>query len=276
MKLNFTRTFLALAAATLFYTGCKKDTVKPAVTTPVTTATDFKALSSQTALMFYKSINGQYGGTDISKGISSPFSTKTGRRVVNSIAPLCGFVIDTSYNYTIDNGQNKLSLTDTLKTYSGRFRFQFTCTSGNVDGYDVADTVDYIERNAFTFYNSISVAQNYNVKALDQTYKLVSMDGTLTSWAGYDQTFAEQGTSLNASYVLAGLRVNFASGIADITQGTATFHIVYYPLHSFDVPFTPSTYDGSIQFLGNHMAKLTINPGHVYMVNLLTGVVTPV
>ena len=276
MKLNLTRTTLLFAVFILVYSSCKKNTIKPVAATTTATPVDLAALSSQVGVTFYKSINGQYGGTDISKGITSPFSTKTGRRVVNSIAPLCGFVIDTSYNYTIDNGQNKLSLTDTLKTYSGRFRFQFTCTSGNVDGYDVADTVDYIERNAFTFYNSISVAQNYNVKALDQTYKLVSMDGTLTSWAGYDQTFAEQGTSLNASYVLAGLRVNFASGIADITQGTATFHIVYYPLHSFDVPFTPSAYDGSIQFLGNHMAKLTINPGHVYMVNLLTGVVTAV
>jgi hypothetical protein len=38
----------------------------------------------------------------------------------------------------------------------------------------------------------------------------------------------------------------------------------------------PTIYDGTIEYLGNHKAKLTINPGHVYMVDLITGAVTPV
>ena len=273
MKTNITRAILCLAGITLFYTACKKNTVKPAATT--TTTIDYGKLSSQTAVTFYKSITGQYGGADVSKGIKSPFSAKVTGRALNSTAPLCGFVIDTSYNYTIDTGPDIHSLTDTLKTYSGTFRFQYTCTGGNVNGYHINDTVRYQEQNAFTFSNSTNVTQNYSVKALDQTFKLVSMDGTLNSVAAFVQTFNEQGTALHADYVLTGLRVNFASGIADVTEGTATFHIVYQPWLSLGFPPTPQTYDGSILFLGNHKAKLTINPGHVYLVDLLTGAVTP-
>jgi hypothetical protein len=275
MKTNITRAILCLAGFTLFYTACKKNAVKPAAT--ATASIDYGTLSNQTAVSFYKSITGQYGGADVSKGITQPFSAKTTGHTVFSTVPLCGFVIDTSYNYTISTGTNINSLTDTLKTYSGTFRFQYTCTGGNVNGYIVNDTVNYNERNAFTFNNEIVVNQNYTVQALDQTFKLVSMNGTLNSGSGFVQTFNEQGTSLSAAYVLTGLKVNFASGVADVTEGTATFHIVYYPLHSFDEPpITPQTYDGSILFLGNHKAKLTINPGHVYLVDLLTGVVTAV
>jgi hypothetical protein len=274
MKTNITRAILCLACFMLFYTACKKNTVKPVATT--TTTVDYGKLSSQTAVAFYKSITGQYGGADVSKGIKSPFSTKAARRALFSTAPLCGFVIDTSYNYTIDTGPDIHSLTDTLKTYSGTFRFQYTCTGGNVNGYILNDTVGYGEQNAFTFSNSTNVTQNYTVKALDQTFKLVSMDGTLNSVAAFVQTFNEQGTYLRAAYLLTGLRVNFASGVADVTGGTATFHIVYQPWRFIGFPPTPQTYDGSIQFLGNHKAKLTINPGHVYLVDLLTGVVTAV
>jgi len=273
MKTNITRAILCLAVFMLFYTSCKKNTIKPAATTATTV--DYGKLSSQTAVTFYRSITGQYGGADVSKGIKSPFSAKLTGRALFSTSPLCGFVIDTSYYYTIDTGPDIHSLTDTLKTYSGTFRFQYTCTGGSVNGYIVNDTVNYHEQNAFTFSNNTTVNQNYTVKALDQTYKLVSMDGSINTAAGFFQTFNEVGTSLSASYVLTGLRVNFASGTADVTQGTATFHIVYLPLQFIGFPPKPQTYDGTIQFLGNHKAKLTINPGHVYLVDLLTGVVTP-
>jgi len=272
MKINITRAILCLAAFMLFYSSCKKNTVKPAAT--AATTVDYATLSSQTATMFYKSITGQYGGADVSKGIKSPFSAKVTGRALFSTSPLCGFVIDTSYNYSITIGTNILS--DTVKTYSGTFRFQYTCTGGNVNGYILNDTVNYLEQNQFLFSNNTNLNQNYTVKALDQTFKLVSMDGTLNSGANFQQIFNEASGYLFGTYVLTGLKVDFTSGVADVTEGTSTFHIVYRPMRSFDVPQVPNQiYDGTIQFLGNHKAKLTINPGHVYLVDLLTGVVTP-
>src|ERR1700753_3566025 len=99
MKPNLIRTFLLLLAVMVFYTACKKNTIKPVATQ---TATDYKALSSRIAVTFYKSITGQYGGTDVSKGIKSPFGTNAaGHKTVFSTVPLCGFAVDTSYSYTI-------------------------------------------------------------------------------------------------------------------------------------------------------------------------------
>ena len=277
MKIHITRATLCLACFMLFYSSCKKNTVKPAANT--TTTVDYGKISSQTAVTFYKSITGQYGGADVSKGIKSPFSAKVTGRSLFSASPLCGFVIDTSYNYSISTGTNTLSPTDTIKTYSGTFRFQYTCTGGNVNGYIVNDTVNYHERNnvGVTFSNSTSLTQNYSVKALDQTFKLVSMDGTLNSAVNFTQIFNETDSYMSGAYVLTGLKVNFTSGVADVTEGTSTFHIVYQPWETVGFPFPPplQTYDGTIQFLGNHKAKLTINPGHVYLVDLLTGVATP-
>ena len=272
MKINITRAILCLAAFMLFYSSCKKNTIKPATT--AATTVDYATISSQTAVTFYKSITGQYGGADVSKGIKSPFSAKVTGRALFSTSPLCGFVIDTSYNYSILIGTNILA--DTVKTYSGTFRFQYTCTGGTVNGYILNDTVNYLEQNQFLFSNNTNLNQNYTVKALDQTFKLVSMDGTLNSSANFQQIFNEAAGYLFGTYVLTGLKVNFTSGVADVTEGTSTFHIVYRPMRSFDVPQIPNQiYDGTIQFLGNHKAKLTINPGHVFLVDLLTGVVTP-
>jgi len=88
--------------------------------------------------------------------------------------------------------------------------------------------------------------------------------------------FNESGAFFRAAYKLAGLTVNYGSGTADVTTGVATFHMVY-TVYSLVIQSPPPTiYDGTIEFLGNHKARLTINPGHVYIVDLTTGVATPV
>jgi hypothetical protein len=274
MKLNFIRTLLLLSAFILFYTACKKNTVKPIATK---TAVDYKALSSRLAVTFYKSITGQYGGTDVSKGIKSPFGTNTaGHKTVFSTTPLCGFAIDTSYNYTIPDPVRQF---DTIRRYQGSFHFVYTCTGGVVNGYTVDDSVRN-EVSHYAFYDNVyGVGQHYAVQALDQTYKLVSMNGSLYADVNNVGDFNESGSYFHASYSLTGLVVNFASGTADITAGTTTFHVKYLLHWSIGIPpqyQQPTVYDGTIEYLGDHKAKLTINPGHVYMVDLITGEVTPV
>jgi len=274
--LSFIRTLVLLSAFVLFYTACKKNAVKPAAkTAPVS----YETISSKLSVTLYKSVTGQYGGVDVTKGIKSPFNVKTtGNKKIFSTNPLCGFTIDTGYTYATYSGypapQNPF---DTTYTGSVSMLFKYTCSNGYVDGYKVDDSVSYRVRDYASFNDFSAIGQHYTVRALDQTYKLVSMDGLLNSSVYNSGLFNESGTSLVASYSLAGLKVSFVSGTADITEGIATFHMVYYPPHSFVLPpIQPTIYDGSIQFLGNHKAKLTINPGHVFLVDLTTGVVTPV
>src|SRR5260370_29652382 len=104
MKLNFTRVVFVLAAVVFFYASCKKANVP--VVSSTTKAVDFKALSSQIGTQFYKSITGRYGGTDVNKGITSPHEAAFAANKkfsLNSVVPLCGTVIDTTYNTITGN-----------------------------------------------------------------------------------------------------------------------------------------------------------------------------
>jgi len=273
MKPNFTRSLILLSAVVLFYTACKKNTVKPTQTTAA--KTDYASISSQLAVTFYKSITGQYGGANIGKGVTSPFSAKVGGTAASVTSPLCGFVVDTSYSYSVHSSKHP-SPFDTTYTYSGSFRLAYTCSGGAVNGYVVDDSLGYNEQTYIAFNNSSNVGQHYTVKTLDQTGKLLSMNGSINTYVNLIGAFNESGAFFRAAYKLAGLTVNYGSGTADVTTGVATFHMVY-TVYSLVIQSPPPTiYDGTIEFLGNHKARLTINPGHVYIVDLTTGVATPV
>jgi len=272
MKTNTTRAILLLAVFTLFYTACKKNTAKPAPAAGI----NYQKLSSQLATTFYKSITGQYGGIDVGKGIVSPFSAKTsGYQTLNTISanPLCGFVIDTLFQY--NNASKDL---DTIYSHFGNFDFKYVCDNGQVDGYTALTLVRFEANSSNGGYydNYNDLGQVDTVKALDATFKLVSMNGKITATSSLAQ--GGQNNYLNSYYQLKGLKVNFSSGIADVTTGIASFHTVYFPDHPDNINIDPYTYDGTIQFLGNHKAKLTINTNnttYVYLVDLITGVVTP-
>ena len=118
MKFNLIRTFILLTAFIVFYTACKKNTVKPTATK---TATDYKALSSQVGLSLYKSLTGTYGGTNINNGITPPanVSAATSRSFTNApVNLLCGFSVTTGYN-------TKATAGDTAKTFFGNINFVY-------------------------------------------------------------------------------------------------------------------------------------------------------
>jgi hypothetical protein len=275
-KPTLTCIILSAAILMLFFAACKKNSVKPVVST----MPDYAAMSSQAAVTLYRSITGQYGGIDVSRGISSPFNTNNAAprpQSVNTANLLCGYIIDTAYNYTTHSGANG-DPADTIFHHTGSFKFVYTCDGGKVDGYQVTDSTFYQQYNqAIDILNDFSVAQNYTVKAVDQTYKIVSMNGSLNSSVSLTKFLVEILSQQDASYHLNGLIVNFTSGTADVTSGTATFHMAVGGVHVYDSldPYILTYYDGTIQFLRNHTARLTINPNHVYLVNLITGVVTP-
>jgi hypothetical protein len=283
MKTNFARLPALLIAAILFCASCKQAAVNPATTN----TTDYKALSSQVGLSLYKSLTGTYGGTNINNGITPPanVSAATSRSFANAPANLlCGFSVTTGYN-------TKATAGDTAKTFFGNITFVYLCDNNVVDGYTVKDTVVNTEDNILqvpnTFiYNNYAVGQDYTVKALDQTYKLVSLNGTIAASITHTShasllTSPPVSEVITSTYVLTGLIISVNNnGVADITSGQATFLLRDATSAVNIAPGFAGFYSGIIQFLGNHTAKLTffdsLSNKYTYSVNLLTGVATPI
>jgi hypothetical protein len=271
MKINFTRILALLTVIMLCYTACKKTGNQPVAKA----TTDYAALSSKIALNLIQSLSGKYGGTDINNGIKAPSSIAVNHRgaVLYDVNALCGFTIDTVFSKTIPG-------VDTTKTFKGNFHFVYTCSTNQVDGYTVHDSLTNTETGAI-FNNTFIVSQNYTVKALDQTYKIVSMNGSILS-SIVSQILTNAAVTgyhdIATTYTLTGLKVDFTSGVADVTAGVATFTGVTGDLDAT----TPKTgtvggFTGSLTFLGNHMATLSVTIGAVtktYSVNLITGVVS--
>jgi hypothetical protein len=280
MKLNLIRNLALLVAVVFLYTACKKNVIPALAKTP---AADYKILSSQIASGLYKSLTGGYGGININDGISSPKTATINHKpfMLNSVNPvsLCGFVVDTAF-------QTKFNVHDTTKTIKGSFHFVYNCDAGILNGYTVNENYTAADSGAhFTDYNSVT--QNYVVKALDNTYKLVSMDGS--SSVDIQNTFyvtpdprigrGDQGAHvLSSAYVLTGLKVDFTSGTAEITTGIATFTTSTYDENANTaIDGLNSFLFGTIQFLGNHKAKISyngFNPPLAFLVDLLTGTAT--
>jgi len=256
-----------------FYTACQKTLVTSTATT------NSSAIGSQIALSLYKSITGQYGGANINNGIKAPNSIVSTHKgpAINAITTLCGYTIDTTY-FTSAN------LHDTTEAVSAHFKFIYNCANNTVNGYTLADSVTTVITSPL-FNNVTASAQNYVVQALDTTYKLVSMVGGITSnthnvvLSGTVQT---EYHDLTGQYYLSGVQVNLASGVADITTGTAAFTSTQTDFTvSSGTPAVTNSYNGTITFLGNHMAKVSFTmapngPVFSYMINLITGVTTTV
>jgi hypothetical protein len=268
MKLRFTRVLLLLLAVVCCYVSCKKTANKPVNPNTI----DYAALSKQITTTLAQSISGKYGGTNINDGIKAPshISSNHAGPVLYSVNPLCGFTIDTTYNTTATVG-------DTAKTFFGNFNFVYTCSTGSPDGYMVHDSLINTETGP-SFSNSFTTAQDYKVQALDQTYKLVSMNGYLFSLVknGLPTSYK----NVYIGYKLQGLTVDLSSGIADITSGTALLNVTIDKQNPGEPDNEVTMQLGTLVYLGNHMAKLTLQASdgtyHSYLVNLLTGQVTPV
>jgi hypothetical protein len=267
MKSNFTRLIAILFAVAVLYASCTKMANKP----NTVQTTDYASLSSTIAVNLAKSLNGNYGGASLNDGIKAPSSLTPGHKslVLNGIS-LCGYTIDTTLNTTSIAG-------DTTKTSKGNFKFIYTCSANSVNGYILHDSLTNTQIG-LTFNNLYMVSQNYTVTALDQTYKVYSFNGSIQTAAtnkilngtvvtGYHNFFG--------FYTLTNMQANITSGISDVTAGVATFNMTKADENPNASP-TSMNLTGKIEFLGNHSAKVTIDPNHVYMVNLLTGTVTAI
>jgi hypothetical protein len=250
------------------YASCKKEQTGTSAADTLNAAD----LSRQIAVSLYKSLSGQYGGANINDGIKAPLSIAPGKGPrANSANPYCGLVIDTAYNF------NNV-IADTVKGYFGHYKFTYSCTGNVLDSYhlddSIANTVNY------PLYTALyKLTQKYFVKALDQTYKISSVEGSIGFSSHASLASANHGSSQyhnqDSQYILNGVEVDISSGTADVVAGSSSFTA---QIANLDNNVTVNnTFTGIITFLGNRKAKVSIHLNgdtKLYVVNMITGEVT--
>jgi len=260
---------LVLAAAALTFIGCKKNSITPAAGT-----TDNAALSKQIALSLFNSMSGQYGGASLINGTKaqSGMSINPEGPRVTVLDPYCGYTIDTTIN-------NTSVVADVSKSVYSHFKFIYTCSTHALDGYILSDSINNTDKGAH-FINQNTSSQNYVVNKYGSDFNVVSIRGT-TGTSSHYTTFNGSQTTIgynytDSQYTLNGLVVDLSSPTANITSGTATFSSTIKNLGP-TTPANGSTYTGTIEFSGNHTAKITLVTGgssYANTINLLTGELT--
>lgn len=254
---------LFLTCAAFMYSGCKKSETKtaPAATNPI----DNKAMATQMAMNLYKSFTGNLGSDNASSGFKTAASF-TGRAAAGGINLLCGFEKDTTITFSSSAGGLTTSGNSVISEL-------FNCNGSTVDGYTMADSTITI-KNSAVLSETDHVGQHYVVTALNASYQLVSVSGginvSITSSQNGDNS------DIQSKYALSGVEISTADkGQPDVIQGESTFTsfiVIIGPGTGIDGYFGGVT--GTIVFQGNFMARVTLNNGLVYMVNMLTGVTT--
>ncbi|HVW98564.1 MAG TPA: hypothetical protein VHA56_21535 [Mucilaginibacter sp.] len=264
MKYFYKASAIVLICVLFVYAGCKKSGLNKSSKTA-----SEKVVAGIVVSNLTKSLAGTYGGVSIKDGINPPsqITASSSKLKLNSLSSLCGYTIDTTVTYTSNLG-------DSVKSkVTGKFSFTFTCSGSYPDGYKVKTKV--VSKGKAPGYAFIySIVQNYKVQALNAEYSLVSLDGILKSYgdfsdnpSAYVDTNYVSNNYQHQDYVLSNLKIDVAHGY-DITSGTASFTSVGANAYG------SWNYVGTIEYVGNHKAIITIN-GHVYNADLLTGVITP-
>jgi hypothetical protein len=281
MKINLTRSIVMLLIIILLYSSCKKsENTSPA---PTSTETDYKALSGQIALNFMKSFSGNYSGNMNTTNIQGPASinfTHQGPVLFSTggTNPLCGTNIDSTYTNNIQPG-------DSSEYIFHKFKFTYLCDNKRPYGYIEKDSVVNSVTGSKVADYFYDVSQNYTVKATDITYKVVTMTGGIAadiSSTTFGPSYLVNGQPANdntlhtiATYVLNGVKLDITGSSPDITAGSASFNMVVTSRNANNPNGTLLNLQGTILFLANHQASVTIQGSSVtYLVDLLTGTVT--
>jgi len=273
MNFKLKLSFLTLLCAVIAFSACKKSSSNPSTVAP-------KEVATQVALNISQSLFGSLG-FDLSGGLNAPSSfavnalggksgskaifsvpgNNTQRRALTSLTnPDCGLVVDTALTFTIDDGIN-------TATIAGTFGFSFSCTNNIVSGYNTHDNLTISLVNTSVSY-TYKVVENVTLTSLNPTddNSNISMHGTLASNGAYQLLTGTKKSGTQAfSYTLSSLIFSPVSG--DIISGSASFTTSGTGANG------TWNYQGTITFLGNQTAKVTIN-GTAYTVNLQTGAVS--
>lgn len=272
MRSTVKLTLTIFAVATVAITSCKKNSVAPA--TSADGEIDVTVAAKQIGVSFSKSFNGIYGGAKLSDGIKTPSGIKSGRLKVNSIEPYCGYVIDTTDNFTYQ-------VVDTTKNVDSKYKFIYTCSANTLDGYVLTDSVTYTDKGPL-FINKYLIAQNYIVNKAADDYSLVSMHGSMGN-RFVEKVLNESGAVIDTKnnhteYTFTDVKVN-TNGLG-VVSGTVAFNA---SLSETVVGVKTKTYRGSFSgtmtFLGNNQAILVITykgKTQKYTFDLITYDQTPI
>jgi len=256
MKLKLQAIVLLLAGTAIIYSGCKKTgatTTDPALST--------HDVAGQVALNIDQSLFGGLG-VDLSGGLNAPtdFAVHSKGKVLQSTTnPDCSLLIDTTETFTgTGNGGSA--------TIGGTFKFSFSCTNNVVSGYTTVDALT-VTLNSPSLNLNYKVSENITILSsnpLDANAN-ISINGSLNSNGSYQfNTGTKRSGTEVFNYTLTS--AIFSPTAGDVVSGSATFNT------SGSGPKGVWDYQGTITFLGNHMATVTIS-GKAYNVNLQTGAV---
>ena len=258
MKTKLLYSLVLLAGSALLFNGCKKAANSTGNTTA---ATNKQNAAGQLAVNLYQSLTGQYGGINVYNGVNTPVIASAGGSTpkLNSDAFVCGFYVNTGINYSTNIG-------DTIKSVShGSIAFYYVCNTTSAIGYNANDSLSTVgTAPGYSFTDGLS--QKYIVTGLNSNNSLITVGGTIKSTIALDFTKGGKSVTYNV-FTLNGLQVHNDTTPSDITSGTAVFTTV-----SVSATVTYAL-QGTLTFLGNHMAKIDYYDS-IYYVNLLTGKVT--
>jgi len=257
MKINFkgVGAFILLSAMALFYSACNKDN-KPAATQPTTPTSSTQIASSQVAENIYQSLSGTYGGVNVYNGLKYPLDN-SGKNLPGKNTDGCGFLIDSNINYSFNSG-------DTIKSKShGSLYFYFLCDKpGKNTGFNIADsllTTGFAPNYTFSY----DVTQHFKVELLNNDYNKFEVDGSIKSLV--DLVYSKPSSFTVSTHVYITLHeIILDLAKHDIVGGTASFRA------SGNYGPTPWSAVGTVTFIGDHKAKVTIN-GISFTVDLITG-----
>lgn len=259
MKLKL-KLFAALGlSAALLYSGCKKSSSPPAAGPALTPS----AVAGQVALGISSSLFGGFG-IDISQGLSgaATYGVKHAGKVIQDVSPNCSTLLDTTLAATTDT----LGAGDYF-TLSGSFKFSFGCTNSVLSSYTTNDNLNIKVISTSTDFN-YKIAEAFTLTALTpgSPTSNLSMTGSLSSAGSYTLlTGSKASGSTSFNYNLTSLVID--PTIPEVLSGSATFTT------NGSGPNGVWNYSGTITFLGNHTATVTIS-GKAYTVNLQTGAVS--
>ncbi|HVW98563.1 MAG TPA: hypothetical protein VHA56_21530 [Mucilaginibacter sp.] len=261
MKFKALLSALLITGIAVIYTACKKSENAPA-TGPALTERD---VTSQVALELTQNLFGGYGGINLYDGLSAPseFAEKHLRGpVLHDLAnPFCGLVVDTTLNDSVTPGA------DTTISVSGHIKFGFSCTNDNITGFNLNEDLNIAVSTPILALVS-KVQQNLNLTAInpDDENSQLSLSGTLSTSGNYKYNDGSNKSGTRSfNFVLTSLVLD-AGGEGDIVSGSATFSTKGTGANG------SWSYSGTITFLGNHEAKITIN-NKTYNVDLKTGAI---
>lgn len=261
MKSKITLILLLLVGAALTYTACKKSGTSPAKST-----VDAKTVSSQVALNVVATLDGAFGGFNFSDGLDAPgtfgVTSHNGLKMADlGTNDVCGKLIDTTYtdSETTSDGQTSFKM---------QYQLTLNCSGGIYSGFHLIDSLN-VALSSSQYSGTYGIGENVTLASLQPGVDEAkySVNGTFN--VNLDLNYkTSKAQSFNDVFDYKFNQVIIdPSGDGDIVSGSANFYT------KGSIANGNWEYVGTITFLGNHKAKVTIS-GATYNVDLQTGVVS--